>query len=138
MADTGANAMSVVRYEVIDGEIIAEKRSGVCMLCVPDAIGNTAALVDNTQTITDTFTYWPYGEESGGSGPRDTQMRFGGTLGVRRDNASRSYARARYPRKDLGRWQTLDSVGFQAVCVNFYWYAKASPVTYADPSGLVP
>src|SRR5437763_16818807 len=84
----GANAMSVVRYEVIDGEIIAEKRAGVRKLYVPDAIGNIVALVDNTQTITDTFTYWPYGEESDGSGPRDTQMRFGGTLGVRRDNAS--------------------------------------------------
>jgi len=77
-----------IRYEVVDGEIIAEKRNGVRKLYIPDAVGNTIALIDNTQTITDTFSYWPYGEESGGTGPRDTEFRFGGALGVRRDAAT--------------------------------------------------
>src|SRR5437879_11540788 len=128
MADTGANAMSIVSYEVIDGEIIAEKRSGVRMLCVPDAIGSTAALVDNTQTITDTFAYWPYGEESGGTGARDTQMRYSGAFGVRRDSASRAYARVRFPRKDLARWQTLDPIGFRAGFGNLFLYAADNPI----------
>ena len=43
------------RYTVIDGEIIAEKRNGVRRLYVPDPLGSTVALVDNTQVQTDTF-----------------------------------------------------------------------------------
>ena len=50
------------RYTVIDGEIIAEKRNGVRSLYVPDPLGSTVALLDNTQAQTDTFSYWPYGE----------------------------------------------------------------------------
>ena len=50
--------MGVVRYTVINGEVIAEKRNGVRKLYVPDPQGSTVALLDNTQTITDTFTYF--------------------------------------------------------------------------------
>ena len=63
-------------------------------------------------------------------------MRFGGTLGVRRDNASRSYARARYPRKDLGRWLTQDPIGFDGGDWNLYRYCGGNPATSIDPSGL--
>src|SRR2546423_1513828 len=130
--------MSVVRYEVIDGEIIAEKRNGVRKLYVPDAIGNTVALVDNTQTITDTFAYWPYGEESGGTGPRDTQMRYSGTLGVRRDNSATAYARARYLTKGLARWLTVEPLGLGWKRWNLYGCVLSNPARYADPSGLFP
>ena len=50
------------RYTVIDAEIIAEKRGGLRKQYVPDPLGSTVALLDNTQAQTDTFTYWPYGE----------------------------------------------------------------------------
>lgn len=45
------------RYTVIDGEVIAEKRNGVRSLYVPDPLGSTRALLDNTQAQTDTFSY---------------------------------------------------------------------------------
>ena len=45
------------RYTALDGEIIAEKRGGVRRFYVPDAIGSTLALLDNTQAQTDTFSY---------------------------------------------------------------------------------
>ena len=50
------------RYTVIDGEVVSENRGGVERDYVPDPLGSTVALLDNTQTKTDTFTYWPYGE----------------------------------------------------------------------------
>ena len=50
-----------VRYTVIDGEVVSEKRSGVERDYVPDPLGSTVALLDNTQAQTDTFAYWPYG-----------------------------------------------------------------------------
>ena len=39
-----------VRYTVVNGEVIAEKRSGVRRLYVPDLLGSTVALLDSTQT----------------------------------------------------------------------------------------
>ena len=54
-----------VRYTTLDGEIVSENRRGVMRDYVPDPLGSTVALLDNTQTQTDTFSYWPYGENSG-------------------------------------------------------------------------
>ena len=50
--------MGTVRYTTVNGEIISEKRNGVRSLYVPDPLGSTVALLDNTQTKTDTFEYW--------------------------------------------------------------------------------
>jgi hypothetical protein len=57
-------------------------------LYVPDPLGSTVALLDNTQTQTDTFTYWPYGEERVRTGTTPTPFRFVGTAGYYRDSTS--------------------------------------------------
>jgi hypothetical protein len=67
------------RYTVINGEVIAEKRTGVRRLYVPNPLGSTVALLDNTQAKTDTFEYWPYGEERSRTGTTATPFRFLGT-----------------------------------------------------------
>src|SRR5437762_6894150 len=97
---------TTVRYTTVNGEVIAEKRGGVRKLYVPDPLGSTVALLDNTQAQTDTFTYWPYGEVRTRTGATDTPFRFVGTLGYHRDSATRTYVRARTHLQDLGRWLT--------------------------------
>src|SRR5947207_7416262 len=99
------------RYTVVDGEVIAQKRGGVRSLYVPDPLGSTVALLDNTQSQTDTFTYWPYGEVNTRAGTTATPFQFVGTLGYYRDSATRTYVRARTYRQDIGRWLTPDSIG---------------------------
>src|SRR5947209_7186537 len=98
--------MPTARYTTINGEIIAEKRNGVRRTYVPDPLGSTVALLDNTQAITDTFDYWPYGEESGRSGTTATPLRFLGTFGVYRDSSVTAYDRRRYLSTRLGSWST--------------------------------
>ena len=44
-----------VRYTTVNGRVIAEKRNGVRSYYVADALGSTVALLDNTQSKTDTF-----------------------------------------------------------------------------------
>src|SRR5436853_4679590 len=95
-----------VRYTVVNGEVIAEKASGVRRLLVPDPLGSTVALLDNTQTQTDTFSYWPYGEERTRTGTTATPFRFVGTVGYFRDSPSRTYVRARHLKTAHGRWLT--------------------------------
>src|SRR5437870_105278 len=103
--------MGTVRYTVVDGEVIAEKRNGVRSLYVPDPLGSTVALLDNAQAQTDTFSYWPYGENNARTGTTPTPFQFVGTTGYYRDSGSRTYVRARTLDARNGRWMTKDPVG---------------------------
>src|SRR5947199_1476326 len=103
--------MPTVGYTTINGEIIAGKRAGVRRLYVPDPLGSTVALLDNTQSQTDTFSYWPYGEERTRTGTTPTPFRFGGTAGYHRDSSSRTYVRGRTLGTNRGRWLTRDPAG---------------------------
>src|SRR5437879_1901250 len=124
------------RYTVINGEVVAEKRNGVRRLYTPDPLGSTIALIDNTQTITDTFQYWPYGEESGRTGTTAIPLRHGGVKGYFQDSALRSYVRARVLDQARAHWLTSDPIGFASREVNLFIYARGNPVTALDPSGL--
>ena len=128
--------MGTVRYTVIDGEVIAEKRNGVRKLYVPDPLGSTVALLDNTQAQTDTFSYWPYGEDAGRTGSTPTPFRYVGTQGYYQDNVKQVYVRDRVLQPQPGRWQTKDKVAWTGE-MN-YLYAAANPVTYYDPDGNKP
>src|SRR6184192_4082478 len=103
-----------VRYTTVNGEVIAEKRNGVRRLYVPDPLGSTVALLDSTQTQTDTFTYWPYGEERARTGTTPTPFRFGGAIGCYRDGPTRVYVRSRHRRPAFGSWLERDRIGFAA------------------------
>jgi len=99
------------RYTVVIGEVIAEKRGGVRRCYVPDPLGSTIALLDSTQTKTDTWEYWPYGEVRVRTGTTATPLQYVGTLGYYQTNRSFLYVRARTDRTFLGRWMTKDPVG---------------------------
>jgi hypothetical protein len=67
------------RYTVVNGEVIAQKRSGARHLYTPDPLGSTVAMINNTQTKTDTWVYWPYGEEKTRTGTTATPFQYIGT-----------------------------------------------------------
>jgi RHS repeat-associated protein len=124
-----------VRYEVIDGEVIAEKRGGVRRFYVPDPLGSTVALLDNTQTPTDTFSYWPYGEERTRTGTTPTPFRYAGGIGCYRDSPARRYLRARHLDAARGLWLADDPLGPTVRVRNDFGYADHNPVSYVDRSG---
>ncbi len=123
------------RYTVVDGEVIAEKRSGVRKQYVPDPLGSTVALLDKTQTQTDTFTYWPYGEVRTRTGTTATPFQYVGTKGCHQDSSSRTYMRARVLDVVKGRWLPQDPIGYDGG-LNLYAYVDNMPTVYIDPSGL--
>src|SRR5687767_9197518 len=129
--------MGTVRYTSLDGEIIAEKRNGVRRSYLPDAIGSTLALLDNTQTQTDTFTYWPYGEVKNRTGSTATPFGYGGTMGCYTDLTGRTYMPARHLSTTEGRWISSDTLGGRTSVMLPFAYAANSPVTLTDPTGKI-
>jgi RHS repeat-associated protein len=128
--------MTTVRYTTIKGEVIAEKRNGSRRLYVPDPLGSTVALLDNTQTQVDTFAYWPYGEVRTSTGTTPPPFQFVGTAGYYTDGVSRSYVRARYLHTQKTKWSTEDPIGFLGGDSNLTRYVSNRPTILRDPSGL--
>ncbi len=125
-----------VRYTVVNGEVLSENRGGIKRDYLPDTQGNTIGLIDSTQTITDTFSYYPYGEVASRTGTNATPFQFLGTLGYYRDSASRTYVRARTLNTAQGRWMTQDPIGFKGGDYNLYRYVNNRPTVLVDPSGM--
>jgi RHS repeat-associated protein len=130
--------MATVRYTTVDGEILAEKRSGARKWYVPDALGSTVALLDSGQALTDTFGYWPYGEERTRTGTTPTPFRFAGTLGSYRDTAGRAYVRLRQLNTGMGRWLSPDPIVFDPATGSLYTYVFNNPTSWIDPAGAAP
>ncbi len=127
-------AMSVV-YTNFCGMLVSETRGGVERDYVPDTLGSTAALVDSSQTITDRWEYWPYGEVSQRAGAHPTSFTFVGMLGYFKDILDKMlYVRARHVRPDLARWLTVDPLWPPMPA---YEYVGSRPSEQTDPSGLI-
>jgi RHS repeat-associated protein len=128
--------MPTVRYTSFAGEIVGENRAGVKRDYVPDPLGSTVALLDNAQTKTDTFIYWPYGEERSRTGTTATPMRFAGGAGYFRDSATKVYVRARHLQCAHARWLTSDPLWWRNGRVKPFCYVLDRPLVGLDPSGL--
>ncbi|MCH8274747.1 MAG: hypothetical protein IH851_08150 [Armatimonadetes bacterium] len=124
--------MATTTYTVFVGEVISENRAGTETDYVPDPLGSTVALLNSSQSQTDTFNYWPYGEQESRTGSTDTPFRFVGTLSYYRDSADRTYVRARTYLQGYGRWMTVDPLW---PAERPFQYARCSPVAFTDPSG---
>mgnify|MGYP003328653091 CR=1 FL=1 len=128
-------AMKVV-YATANGRVLSETRNGSRRLYSLDPLGNTRALYDNTQTKTDTFTYFPSGTVASRTGTTPTPFQWNGGSGYYQNSSNRVYVRARNFYVNLGRWSTQDPIGFKAGDYNLYRYVNNRFVNVTDPSGL--
>ena len=126
------------RYTVIDGEVIAQERGGVRHQLVPDPLGSTVALYDDSGTKTDTFEYWPYGESAGRTGTTVVTFQYVGSYGYYQDNSTKNYVRARYLDASKGKWVIEDLFFWEYDNYNRYLYNFANPVSYFDSTGYFP
>lgn len=122
-----------VSYLVVNGEILSETRSGIESDYIPDPLGSAAELINSMQTITDTFTWWPYGQLRAHSGSSGTPFGYVGTMGYYGNaNVGSIYVRARIYIPGLTRWTTVDSLWPSQPP---YAVTHGNPVTWIDPSG---
>ena len=94
------------------------------------ALNSTVALVGAAQTITNAYTYQPFGGTLGvGSNPYLFTGRENDITGL-------YYYRARYYSPTYQRFIAQDPLDFAGDDANLYAYTSNSPVSYADPMGL--
>jgi RHS repeat-associated protein len=129
--------MTTTRYTVVNGSIVSENRGGVIRDYLPNPLGNTLALLDNTQTQTDQWSYFPFGESKRIKGTNPTAMLFVGAKSCRQDSTgTKSLMGRRVLDLQKARWMTQDPIGFRGGDWNLNGYVRNSPVTRTDRSGL--
>ena len=127
--------MPTTYYYTVDSEIIGEHTAGQSRIdYLTDAIGSVVATVDQSQTVTSTARYKPYGEDLAVTGTRPV-FGWNGMSGYRRTGRphAQEYVRNRIMSTTDGRWTTVDPMWPGEMA---YTYVGVNPVNYTDGMGL--
>jgi RHS repeat-associated protein len=109
---------------------------------VQDASWNVVALVNSSQTVVERYDYDPFGTAAvltGSYGARSASSYGWEYLfqGGRLDGVTGAYGfEHREMSTSLGRWTTMDPMGFAAGDVDLFRAVANNPVTHQDPNGL--
>ena len=100
---------------------------------LPDALGSTVALGDNTGTLQTQYTYEPFGYATTSGAASTNSYKY---TGREDDGSGLYYYRARYYHPRLQRFIGEDPLGFGGGDVNLYGYVQNDPLNGVDPLGL--
>lgn len=100
---------------------------------LPDALGSTVALGDNTGTLQTQYTYEPFGMTTQTGAASTNSYKY---TGREDDGTGLLYYRARYYQPRLQRFISEDPIGFRGRDVNLYGYVQNNPTSLIDPYGL--
>jgi RHS repeat-associated protein len=99
-----------------------------------DRLGTVDLIVDDKGAVIDRVTFDSFGNKVSESDP-DKAFRFGFTGRELDPETGLYYYRARYYDPLVGRFISVDSIGFQAGDTNLYRYVFNSPTRGIDPTG---
>ncbi len=118
---------------LLEGEVVGHVKGSEKRDYIVDPLGSVVAYLNSSQTLTDQFEYWPYGEMVAEIEAGTEPFLWVGSLGYFRDSDLRTYIRAREYRQDLGSWMQLDPLWpWEPAHV----YSGSTPAGVIDPSGL--
>ena len=104
-----------------------------------DSRGSTVALTDESQVMTDSYAYDPFGKLVNQSGFSDNTFTYLGGHGVMDEGDDLLFIRARYYDRRDGRFFSKDSLeGDNSQGLNRFAYAVNNPVRLIDISGFSP
>ncbi|TKB63260.1 MAG: hypothetical protein E8D47_13025, partial [Nitrospira sp.] len=100
---------------------------------LPDALGSTVALGDNTGTLQTQYTYEPFGYTTQTGQANTNSYKY---TGREDDGSGLYYYRARYYHPRLQRFIAEDPIGFAGGDINIYGFVQNDPMNDIDPLGL--
>ena len=137
MLETNASGVPQVSYELAQGELISQTRSGSASYYLPDGQGSVRALANSSGTITDTYNYDAFGKLANSTGTTANTYLY---TGQQFDSVTGLYdLRARYYNPALGRFLSRDTAGLlygNPIELNRYGYTANNPINGRDPTGL--
>ncbi len=100
--------------------------------------GETRQVTDHVGTIVGSYQYSPYGLLTSVAGSVSNPFRFGGKYGYYSDGFSNLIlCGQRWYSPIIYRWMSRDLLGY-ASGENVFIYCNDNPMSFADPSGLIP
>ena len=112
-------------------DLISQRRNSATYYHLYDQLGSTRKLLDSNQAVTDSYSYYGFGDVRTSSGSTSNPFKFVGQLGYYSDAAtSLQYLRARYYAPAYGRFASPDPLGGAP-----YVYVGNRPAGASDPSG---
>ncbi len=128
------------------GDLVSENDGTDSSFPTFNGQSSTDAIVDNTATVTDRFSYSAFGGEDSHTGSSTTPFRFVGKQSYYSDAETGLYllgaggnpnGAGRYYDPELGRFISRDPVGLVGGDVNLYRYARNNPINRVDPFGTI-
>jgi RHS repeat-associated protein len=112
----------------------ATRRGGATSYYLYDQLGSTGKLLDSSQAVTDSYSYFAFGDVRTSSGSTANPFKFVGRLGYYDDPSTEfQYLRARYYAPACGRFLARDPGRPRT---GEYQYVGNRPVLRVDPWGL--
>jgi RHS repeat-associated protein len=115
--------------------LVSRNASGASAYYDFDAIGSTSELTGNNGAVLNRYSYRPFGEDFYEVETVSNSFEYVGQFGVTEEQNGLDYMRARFYDPNMGRFSSIDPIGFQGKDTNFYRYASNSPTLYIDPQG---
>jgi RHS repeat-associated protein len=139
LEQTNDSGGMLARYTLASGSYFApmlhlKRSTGESRFPMYDAVGTARALVDDTATVTDTYSLDAFGAEfAAATGSTPNPYRYVGASGYITDPSGLQQLGARFYWPELGRFLQQDPIGDG---MNWYAYAGNNPVVWIDPEGL--
>lgn len=121
--------------DYVDQVLAEETADGSVRWALADNQGTVRDVVDNNGSILNHISYESFGNVTSETNP-DVDFRFGYTGREFDEETQQYYYRARYFDAIVGRFISVDPIGFNAGDANLYRYVYNSPLNATDPSGL--
>jgi RHS repeat-associated protein len=115
-------------------EVLADQTPTTLNWALADRLGTVDLIVDDKGGVIDRVTFDSFGNKVSESAP-EKSFRFGFTGRELDPETGLYYYRARYYDPLVGRFISVDSIGFQAGDTNLYRYVFNSPTQGIDPTG---
>jgi len=132
--EDGILSVSYTHEPGLYGNLLSQHRNSVTSYYHFDGRGDTVALTDDSGNITDTKEYDAWGNVIASTGTAVTPFWFGGMNGYQTCCSLGVYIRARLYQSMIGRWKSIDPIGFFDGANLYVPYFMPNET---DPSGLL-